>query len=363
MSWRWFHILLLCAACVLLGGIIGWLVPLNSPLSPQQIMGYRGALLRQSNIDYPFISPLLACDVGSEEEFPEFAPLKETLVNLVNQKIAAGDAQNISIYLRSLVSARWFEIRGTLTYAPASLFKIFVMMAYYKTADETDNPGLLQEEIPFQGSASYGNDLVGGTIVHLVNGQRYTVDQTIDQMITYSDNDALNTLVNHLNADSLNRLETIFKDLNIPLPLNQSDTTLNFISADEYAMVFRVLFGSTYLSERYSEKALALLAESKYKDGIAAGIPPNIIAAHKYGVLVVPKTATTTTNTELHDCGIVYYPNHPYLLCIMTRGNNLLAQQKDIKDISLTAYHWLDAYYRSLPSSSAATSTPSVVTP
>ena len=362
MFFRGLHIALLCGACLLLGGLIGWLIPVNSPLSPAQILSYRGALLRQSSADYQYIAPLLACDVGSEEAFPEFAPLKQELTTLINQKVTAGDAQHISIYLRSMVSARWFEIQGDLTYAPASLFKIFVMMAYYKEADETDNPGLLQQEIPFQGSATYGNDVVGGTIVHFTNGKLYTVDQIIEQMITYSDNDAFNTLLAHLDLDTLSRLQTIFKDLNIPLPLAKSDTALNFMSVDEYGMVFRVLFGSTYLSERYSEKALGFLAQSKYTDGIVAGVPSNLTVAHKYGVLTVPKTATTTTSTELHDCGIVYYPKHPYLLCIMTSGNNLAAQQTALKDISATAYMWLDTFYKALPSSTAS-STPSTVTP
>jgi beta-lactamase class A len=179
-------------------------------------------------------------------------------------------------------------------------------------------------------------------------------------MIIYSDNDAFNTLLTHFDLDTLSRLETIFKDLNIPLPLIKTDNALNFISVDEYAMVFRVLFGSTYLSERYSEKALNLLAQSNYKDGIVAGLPVDPVVAHKYGVLVEPKIMPTT---ELHDCGIVYYPKHPYLLCVMTSGNNLAAQQTSIKDISATAYRWLDAYYKALPSSSIATSTPSTVVP
>ena len=84
--------------------------------------------------------------------------------------------------------------------------------------------------------------------------------------------------------------------------------------------------------------------------------------AHKYGVLVVPQTATTTASDQLHDCGVVYYPNHPYLLCIMTSGNNLAGQQTTLKDISAAAYRWLDAYYKSLPSANVASSTPSTVT-
>ena len=360
---RWILISLLGVVCAVVGGVIGWFLRPNAPLSSEQITSYRGATLRQSSANYQFIAPLLACDVGSEDAFPEFAPLRQSLTDFVNQKVAAGDAQNISIYLRSLRSARWFEIRGPLTYAPASLFKTFVMMAYYKEADETDNPGLLQEEIPFQGSATYGDDVVGGTIVHLVNGKLYTIDQIIDQMITYSDNDAFNTLLNHFDADTLSRLETIFKDLNIPLPLTNTDSALNFMSVQDYALVFRVLYASTYLSERYSEKALQVLAQSKYKDGITAGIPSDLTVSQKYGVLTIPKTATSTITTELHDCGIVYYPKHPYLLCVMTSGNNLLAQQKAIKDISATTYQWLNGFYKALPSSSVATSTPSVVTP
>lgn len=351
-------------ACLLVGGVIGWLLPLDSPLSPT---GYRGAQLRQSSVDYKFISPLLACDVGSEDSFPEFVPLKQTLTNLINKRVDAGDVQNASVYLRSLQNARWFEIQGTQTYTPASLFKIFVMMAYYKEADETDNPGLLQQKIPFIGSATYGNDAVGGTIVHLANGQLYTVDQIINQMIIYSDNDAFNTLLYHFDSETLKRLQTIFSDLNIPLPSVPGSSALNFMSVDNYAMVFRVLYSSTYLSERYSEKALALLAQAKYVDGIVAGVPSKIVVAHKYGVALSTATSTATgapvNVEELHDCGIVYYPMHPYLLCIMTKGNDLMALQTSIKDISAAAYEWLDAYYKTIPPSGTVTSTPETVTP
>jgi beta-lactamase class A len=308
----------------------------------------------------------LACDVGSEEAFPEFAPLKQKLTNLIDKKVASGDAQDISVYLRSLNNARWFEIYGAKTYAPASLLKTFVMMAYYREADATDNPRLLQQQIPFISSVAYGNntenDAVGGAIVHLTGGKLYTVDEIIDQMIIYSDNDAYATLLNNFDPQTVKALETISTDLDIPLPVTRNENSLDFMSADDYAMIFRVLFGSTYLSERYSEKALQLLSQAKYTTGIVAGVPANLTVAHKYGIKAVPVVSASTPN-ELHDCGIVYYPNHPYLLCIMTRGKSLPAQQTSIKDISATAYQWLDAYYKTFPPSSGAPSTPSTVTP
>ena len=353
-----FNLALLCTACLILGGVIGWLVPLNSPISPTT---YRGALLRQSSVDYQYIAPLLACDVGSEEAFPEFAPLKEILTDLINKNIHASNVQNTSVYLRSLRSARWFEINGSQTYAPASLLKIFAMMAYYKEANETDNPGLLQKKILFKGSSSYGDDVVGGTIVHLVNGRFYTVDRIIDQMITYSDNDAYDTLLNNLDSQGAQMLATIFSDLTIPLPTTQDENSLDFMTADKYSMVFRVLFGSTYLSERYSEKALKLLSQAKYTDGIVAGVPSNLTVAHKYGIRAVPVVSAKNPD-ELHDCGIIYYPSHPYLLCVMTKGEDFLMQQAVIKNISATTYTWLDAFYKAMPPSMTASSTPKVIT-
>lgn len=350
-------------AWVALGCAIGWLLSLTSLLSSQQITSYRGALLRQSRGSYKFISPLLACDVGSEDAFPEFAPLKQTLMNMIKKEVGEGNAQHISVYLRSLKSARWFEINGTEAYAPASLLKIFVMMAYYKEANETDNPGLLERQIPFESSvyANDGTDVVGGTIKHLVNGKLYTVDQIINQMIVYSDNDAYATLLNHFDSQTLSALVAISSDLNIPLPVTHSENSLDFMSVDSYAMVFRVLFGSTYLSERYSEKALQLLSEAKYTTGIVAGVPSSLIVAHKYGIRAVPVTSSTNPN-NLHDCGIVYYPNHPYLLCIMTKGTDLEKQQSSIKNLSAASYTWLDMYFKKLPSGTSS-STLTTVTP
>lgn len=355
---------LLCSGCLLLGGLIGWFLPFESPLSAQAIESYRGATIRQSSINYQFISPLLACDVGSEEAFPELNPLKKELTAIINQEESVGNAENISVYFRLMKGSRWFEINGGQTYAPASLLKIFVMMAYYKEADETANPGMLQQEIPFEASAfaDDGTDAVGGTIVHLVNGKLYTVDQIINQMIIYSDNDAYATLLDHFDPNTVSSLAAISTDLQIPLPITHTESSLAFMSVDDYSVVFRVLFGSTYLSENYSEKALGLLSQAKYRTGIVAGVPSNFTVAHKYGIMAT--VAASATNPEyLHDCGVVYFPNHPYLLCIMTKGQNLVTQQTSIKNISAATYAWLVTYYKNLASSGNATSTPPVVTP
>src|SRR6185437_5576689 len=121
-----------------------------------------------------------------------------------------------------LRSARWFDINPDNTYAPASLLKVFVMMAYYKEADDFDNPALLQKQIAFEASKDQTNDDPGEIIPHLAAGQRYTTEQVIDQMIIYSDNDALYTLVDNFDQQTLNDFQAVFADLNIPSPVTQS---------------------------------------------------------------------------------------------------------------------------------------------
>ena len=67
-----------------------------------------------------------------------------------------------------------------------------------------------------------------------------------------------------------------------------------------------------------SEKALGLLQKSEFHKGLVAGVPSGTIVAHKFG----ERDGLTIGEKQLHDCGIIYYPGNPYLLCVMTRGDN-----------------------------------------
>lgn len=340
---------------LVVGAFLGWLLPYNSPLTKSEIVGNRGVVLRQSDTQYKYIGPLLACDIGTENAFPELQPVKKALKKVIDQEISAGNASNVSVYLRSMIGARWFEIDGDQKYAPASLIKVFIMMAYYKADDDKKNYSELNRMLVFRGSANPAKDTPGEIIPHLVDGQAYTVDQLIRQMIVYSDNNAMNTLVDGFDADTYKAFQTIFSDLQIPSPVTQTEDAMNFMSVDDYAMVFRVLYGSTYLSRMYSEKALALLAGAQYKDGIVAGVPDGLQVSHKFGVRSIPAAQNNgTEGAELHDCGIIYYTDHPYLLCIMTRGTNFGKLQNVIQNVSHEAYTQLDTFYKSGVSSSVS---------
>ena len=71
-------------------------------------------------------------------------------------------------------------------------------------------------------------------------------------------------------------------------------------------------------------------------------MPPSIGVVHKFGERSLGPNGETK---QLHDCGIVYYPNHPYLLCIMTRGTSFEPLRKTIAGTSQLFYAELDSQY------------------
>jgi beta-lactamase class A len=159
-------------------------------------------------------------------------------------------------------------------------------------------------------------------------------------MIVDSDNGAKYTLLQHIDSKAL--LHT-FSDLNIQVP----NTPHYIISNRLYARFFKILYNATYLDVDMSEKAMELLNETKFNDGITAGVPSGIPVAHKFGQYTGPSEDVNVSSAwELDDCGVVYYPDKPYLLCVMTRGANLSSLAQVIRAVSEITYNEVDSNYQ-----------------
>jgi len=150
-------------------------------------------------------------------------------------------------------------------------------------------------------------------------------------MIIYSDNQAYDLLLK--NIDNRKLIET-YNNLGVDISLGFENPNGNILSVKQYASFFRILFNASYLSKDMSEKALGLLSRVKFSQALVAGVPSNILVAHKFG----ERQYTDTGEKQLHDCGIIYLPNKPYLLCIMTRGKNIPIEENFVKQISSMVY-------------------------
>ncbi|MGE5392703.1 MAG: serine hydrolase [Candidatus Saccharibacteria bacterium] len=302
---------------LLVGMLLGYLL---SQYTQKENLAF--GLKRQG--EYQFINPLL--DVIDEEEFPqELKPFKSKVEKIIGQQVEAGNANRVSVYFRDLNNGPWFGINEKDGYLPASLLKVPLMMNYYKEAEK--NPGILNDKIVYRRLIDNLDQRYKPSQQAEV-GKEYTAEELIELMIKYSDNNSLALLVEHFDALGKSRLG-IFKSLDVNFDLKPESE----ISVKNYSTFFRILFNSSYLSQYYSEKALEILADTEFDSGIRQGVPKEIAVAEKFG-----ERQATEDEVSLHACGIVYYPKHPYLLCMMTSGKNYDRLSSAIKTISETVY-------------------------
>ncbi len=275
------------------------------------------------------INPLLAVEIPETTNKEEYTSLKKTVSDIIDADKTAKKATDISVYYKDPLSGQWFGIGANESYTPASLLKVPTLIAYFKLAEVT--PEVLDQKI------SYSDEFNFNSMESIVSSDlskpdtSYTVKSLLASMIQKSDNNAGVFLSSILKPNFLNE---VFTDIGLAIPPDR-DTT---ISPKSYSRFFRILFNSTYLTKNYSEQALELLSGTEYKNGLVAGVPENITVAHKFGEYGKPDGRGGVSYRELHDCGIIYKPLHPYVLCVMTRGSTISDLESVIGTISKTIY-------------------------
>jgi beta-lactamase class A len=285
-------------------------------------LGYHSVRIPEKGL--PLINPLVAYETPESTSFTEYQQLKSRIERLIDTSRAAGKAESVSVYYRNQETGDWIGIDQNAYYYPASLLKVPAMIAYLKKAES--DAKLLDKKITYQ-PVTGGDPFEAQSA--LVAGKSYSVNELIQRMIVDSDNGATYTLIDNIDTTTLNE---VYSDLGITHP--GEDTSTYQISTKTYALFFRVLFNATYLTPEYSEKALELLSEATYDEGVVAGIPAGTKVAHKFGEHVVSADRKTADGVELHDCGIVYAPDHPYLLCVMTKAPSVEDAQNLIQAVT-----------------------------
>lgn len=290
-----------------------------------------GTTSLREKVDSELIAPLLLC--GETKNSYESTQMTKEVSSYINKKIDKDGIKNISFYFRDLNKSRWTGVNEDDQYTPASLMKIPLIITLYRHA-ETD-PSILSEEVYFDGNSDLNAIETIQPRKQIEGGKSYSISELIKYMIIYSDNNATALLLKFVEPKDMWK---VFQDLGLPVPEGVNVGTLDYMSARDYAHIFRVLYNATYLSQEYSLKALELLLSSDFKQGILAGVPKGTTLANKFGERTAYNEKGNPEYSELHDCGIVYAPNNPYLVCIMTKGSNFTALEQVIKDISGIVY-------------------------
>ncbi len=235
----------------------------------------------------------------------------------------------------NLVTGTWSNIYEKDKYYPSSLGKIPILIAYLQLSESDGSTMSKTLTYPF-GSEDTNLRQDIKPEKNIQPGKAYTIEDLLEYMIRYSDNNAAVLLANKIN---LNSLKKVYADLEIPLEdTSVNISNLDYISPQQISTLFRVLYNATYLSRENSEKALKLMSETSFNEGIASGVPAETTVSHKMGVVGIGPALEKTNEHELHDCGIIYV-ERPYALCVMSRGTGKISQMEVLlKDISKAVY-------------------------
>lgn len=276
------------------------------------------------NNKYTFINPLLSCN--EIDNIPEqyAKKLREVLTEKIAHYKNIGYITDASVYFRDLNNGPWVGINEKTEFIPGSLLKVPLLISAFKYNEDLDN--LLDKKIVYAGG-SIENHQDFKPQQSIKQGNTYSGAELMEYMIRYSDNNAAQLLSQMLPQSEI--VDT-YKTLGLTVPTDNIDYLK--MRTKDYASFFRVLYNATYLGKNSSESALALLSSTDFNQGLTKGIPENITVAHKFG------ERTTGQIKQLHDCGIIYYPKHPYILCVMTRGYNSYQLASIISEISQLVY-------------------------
>ncbi len=280
------------------------------------------------------INPLLACNIDNPRPPTYITRLQFTLDDLVDSHIDQNHITSAGIYLYDLNTSSSLSINPDDKFYPASLNKIPIMLAAYKTLES--NPEFFRQTLVLEEEVDLnrGQEITPQDTILPYN--TYTVREALTKMIYDSDNNGYYALTQLLDQKLYHQ---VYDDLQIPL-IRDTQTVADYITPENFSYFFRVLYNATYINNTNSRRALVHLSRVKYDQGLRADIPEDIPIAHKYGLLTLADPNGQVTSRELHDCGIVYYPDNPYLLCIMTKSTAPIDQiEKAIQDISNTVYN------------------------
>jgi beta-lactamase class A len=230
------------------------------------------------------------------------------------------------MYFEYLPTGTSININGLDEFHAASLFKTPVVMAYFRTRERleiTDDPILEIKNEDIDGK--FGDLWKKGV------GYKIKSSEAIRLALEESDNTAARLLVHYVSPLDF---EAVYQGLDIDLNLDSQGAVL---SAKSYSSIFKALYFSSVLSIDSSQKILDLLTHTIFPDKIVAGVPSGITIAHKIGDFVDKEG-----NQAFTDCGIVYAPRRPYLLCMVSRTDEQTARAR-MQDISKMIYDFVSS--------------------
>lgn len=261
----------------------------------------------------------------------------------IEKLISMSGAEVVSIAVYDIESKQTLLLNERVSMHAASTMKLPVMMEIFRLVEEkklrlTDQIEVKNKFFSIVDGSEYRLNKSDDSDEEVYNriGQKMTVLELVDHMITWSSNLATNILIERVGPENVMKLmaELGANDIRVLRGVEDSKAFQagknNTTTAHDLMLLLRLIAENKFKGKRACEKMVGILSSQHFNDGIPAGLPTGTKVAHKTGEITKHK----------HDAAIVYpLSGKPYVIVVLTKGITSDKQSnKMIAEISRTVY-------------------------
>ncbi len=249
----------------------------------------------------------------------------------VESAIAQYRTLSAGMFFLDLDTGEYLDIKGDRVFPAASTIKLPILIAFYEDVDagkvSLDETLVMKSDLVASGS---------GTMQDRPDGTRFSIRETVDKMITISDNTATNMIIERLGG--IAKLNERFRswgltDTRIRNWLGDFQGT-NTTSSIDMVKLLSMLSRDKLVSESSREQVLELLRHTTTRTLLPSGLGAGAVIADKTGDI----------GFVVGDAGIIDMPNGKrYLAAIFVkRPYNDPIVRDFVRRISRIVYNYLD---------------------
>jgi beta-lactamase class A len=267
-----------------------------------------------------------------------------TAESAISARIAKSGA-DVAVYFRTLDGRAQWSVRADEVFHAASTMKIPVMIELFHQVQEgrvklTDTLLVKNEFHSIVDGSPYvlnASDDSEGEL-YKAEGQKRTLRELCELMITVSSNLATNLLIEKLDVENIRaEVHTLGADgMNVKRGVEDNKAFQNGLNntttASGLGMLLQAIAEGKAVDAASSNEMVAILEWQKFNEGIPAGLPKGIPVAHKTGEI-----------TKIHHDAAIVFAKRPFILVILVRG---LTEKKDsaalMADVSKSLYEAIE---------------------
>ncbi|MEN9407651.1 MAG: hypothetical protein RLZZ455_867 [Candidatus Parcubacteria bacterium] len=263
---------------------------------------------------YPHLSKRILVETQNDLVI-RFLPLRKEL-----RSVVAPYGESFGFYFEYLPTGASIGVNEKNEFESASLFKVPIVMAYYRTKEKR---GIVEDPIVTIQKSQIDKEF--GSLWKRGVGAKISLKDAVSFALRESDNTAAQIISSYKEHDDL---LDVYEGIDIDLKtVNQHA----IISVKGFSSVLKSLFFASVISRDHSEFILSELSQSVFSNALRSGVPEEIPVAHKVGFL---------DENMYMDCGIVYVPRRPYVLCMVSASDGDEADRR-MKEVSEKIYNFV----------------------